>query len=202
MGIAIVQDNQQCDYLAAPCIKRTIKFLRTLASGPVIINSQFLDDCLEQNERLDVEDYHLVDQEREEQYGIKLDESVDRARQNKGKLLWGIPVYCTTAIKSGPDSYRPVAEANGAIFKTYTGRTSTIKVVNPEEDSQGPEPVYLLTSNSKPERDLWPKFEKMARNGNMKPRVVCADWLLKVAMAQELIFDENEDLAENFFKGK
>lgn len=156
---------------------------------------------MEQNERLDVEDYILQDKAKEKQFGIKLQTSIQRARQNKGKLLWGIPIYCTTQIKSGPDSYRPIAEANGAIFKTYNGRSSTIKPTNPDEDTQGPEPVYLLTTNSKPERDLWPRFEKMANDGNMVPRVVAADWLLKVAMSQEVKFS-NKDLAVNFFKGK
>lgn len=116
-------------------------------------------------------------------------------------MLWGVPIYCTTQIKSGPDSYRPVAEANGAIFKTYNGRSSTIKPTKPEEDSQGPEPVYLLSSNSKAERDLWPRFEKMAKDGNMLPRVVSSDWLLKVAMSQEVTFAQ-KDLAVNFFKGR
>ncbi|CAN8097960.1 unnamed protein product [Discula destructiva] len=201
LGILVVPEGTTCQYLAAPSIKRTIKFLCTLAKGPTVIDSQFIDDCLEQGKRLDVEEYHLVDKEREKQFGIKLDKSISLARQNQGKLLGGAAIYCTTAIKSGPDSYRAIAEANGAIFKTYTGRTSTIKVINPEEDSQGPEPVYLLSSSSKQERDLWPKFEKMARDGNMKPRVVTSDWLLKVAMAQEVTF-EKEDLAENFFKVK
>lgn len=200
MGIQIVQDNAPCDYLAAPSIMRTIKFLRTLAKGPEVIDSKFIDDCLEQGKRLDVDDYQLKDKEREKQYGVKLEKSIDRARKHKGKLLWGVPIYCTTTIKSGPDSYRPIAEANGAIFKTYNGRTSTIKVIRPEEDSQGPEPVYLLTSNSKQERDLWPKFEKMARDGNMEARVVSSDWLLKVAMSQEVSFNARKDLAANFFQ--
>lgn len=201
MGIQIVQEYQPCEYLAAPCIKRTIKFLQVLARGPTIIDSRFIDDCLEQSERPDPDNYPLVDKKREKQYSFNLQKSIERARQNKGKLLWGVPIYCTTAVKGGAESYRKIAEANGAIFKTYTGRTTTIKVINPEEDSQGPEPVYLVTSESKPEKDLWPKFEKMARDGNMKPRVVSSDWLLKVTMAQELTFKE-ADLAVNIFKDK
>lgn len=201
MGIQIVQENAPCDYLAAPQILRTIKFLRTLAKGPEVINSSFIDDCLDQGERPDVEDYKLKDKVKEKQFGINLEKSIVRARQNKGKLLWGVPIYCSTHIKSGSDSYKPIAEANGAIFKTYNGRTSTIKVTRPEEDSQGPEPVYLLTSNSKAERDLWPKFEKMAKDGNMIPRVVSSDWLLKVAMNQQLTFEE-KDSAEKFFRNR
>lgn len=201
MGVQIAQENTPCDYLAAPHILRTVKFLRTLAKGPEVINSSFIDYCLDQGERPDVEGYKLKDKEKEKKFGIKLDKSIARARQNKGQLLRGVPIYCSTSIKSGPDSYKPIAEANGAIFKTYNGRTSTIKATRPEEDSQGPEPVYLLTSGSKAERDLWPKFEKMARDGNMIPRVVASDWLLKVAMDQELTFEEQYS-AYNFFKNR
>lgn len=201
MGILIVQDNAQCDYLAAPQILRTVKFLRTLAKGPEVINSSFINDCLEQGERVNVEAYRLKDKEREKSFGVNLEKSLKRARENKGRLLWGVPIYCTALIKGGADSYQPIAEANGAIFKTYNGRTTTIKATRPEDDSQPPEPVYLLTSNSKTEQNLWPKFEQMARDGNMVPRVVASDWLLKVAMSQELAFDDKY-LADNFFKHK
>lgn len=200
MGIQIVQEDQACNYLAAPTILRTLKFLRALAKAPDVINSKFIDDCLELGERPDVKDYKLQDKEKEKEAGIKLEDSVKNARRNKGRLLWGVPIYCTTQIKKGVHSFKGIAEANGAIFKTYTGRSVTIKVVRPEEDSQGPEPVYLLTSDSKAERDLWPKFEKMARDGNMEPRVVSGEWLLKVAMRQQLTFDKKKDLAVNVFK--
>lgn len=202
MGILIVQENSPCDYLAAPQMVRTIKFLKVLARGPDIINSSFIDACLEAGERVKVEDYKLADKTNEKKLGIKLEKSIARARENKGRLLWGIPVYCTKDIKGGADSYRPIAEANGAIFKTFTGRgASTIKPTKPDEDAGGQEPVYLLTSNSKAEKDLWPRFEKMVRDGNMEPRIVTADWLLQVAMSQELKFDKKY-LATNYFKGR
>lgn len=200
MGIQLVQETNPCDYLAAPQIIRTIKFLRTLSLGPDVINSTFLDKCLEAGERPNVEDFKLKDKVNEAKYGIKIEQSVKKARENKGRLMFGLPIYCTGDIKHGPDSYRPIAEANGAIFKVLKARSaSTIKPTDPEEDEGGQEPVYLLTSNSESERGLWPKFEKMAEKGNMEPRIVAADWLLYVAMRQELEFDE-KFLAKNYFK--
>ena len=38
----------------------------------------------------------------------------------------------------------------------------------------------------------------MAKNGNMEPRIVVSDWLLDVAMKQELSFDEKY-LVTNYF---
>ncbi len=61
-----------------------------------------------------------------------------------------------------------------------------------------PDPVYLITGDSLQERSLWPKFEKMARQGNMEPRVVVSDWLLDCAMKQEVVF-EDRYLARNFY---
>ncbi|KAK2002337.1 BRCA1 C terminus domain-containing protein [Colletotrichum falcatum] len=200
MGILIVQDNQPCDYLAAPHMVRTVKFLKTLAKGPTILSSNFIDAALDTGEVPDPEDYLLDDKENEKKFGVTIETAVSRARANLGKLLWTVPIYCTANICNGPDSYKAIAEANGAMFKLYRARSgTTIKPTTEEEDGGAPpEPVYLLSSNSADERALWPKFEEMARKGHMEPRIVAADWLLDVAMTQQVSFDERY-LAKNFF---
>ncbi|KAM7183592.1 hypothetical protein V8F20_012564 [Naviculisporaceae sp. PSN 640] len=191
MGIQLVQETQPCEYLAAPYMVRTMKFLRCLARGPEVISSDFIEACLETGKLQDPADFILKDKENEKRYGVGIDTIVSRARANRGRLLWGVPVYCTADINNGVDCYQAIAEANGAIFKVYRARSgTTIKPTKPEEDGNAPpEPVYLLTSQSAAEKALWPKFEDMARNGNMEPRVVVSDWLLTVAMKQELSFD-------------
>lgn len=174
---------------------RTMKFLKCLARGPDVIDSSFITACLETGKRPNVEDYRLVDKENEKRFGVTLEQALARARANKGKLLWKVPIFCTADIKNGVDSYQQIAEANGAIFKVYRARSGTlIKPTSVEEDEsmdgyEGPEPVYLLTSQSAGERQLWKKFEDMARKGNMEPRIVVSDWLLDVAMRQELSWD-------------
>ncbi|OLN85288.1 BRCT-containing protein 1 [Colletotrichum chlorophyti] len=201
MGILIVQDTQPCDYLAAPHMVRTVKFLKTLAKGPTILSSSFIDEALDKGEVPNPEDFLLKDAENEKRFGVTIETAVARARAHLGKLLWTVPIYCTANICNGPDSYQAIAEANGAMFKLYRARSgTTIKPTTPEEDGGAPpEPVYLLSSNSADERALWPKFEQMARKGNMEPRIVAADWLLDVAMTQQVSFDEKY-LAKNFFK--
>ena len=203
LGIQIVQDNQPCDFLAAPCLVRTMKFLKTLARGPEVINSQFITDVLEKGKLLPTDDYRLRDQDGEARFNVVLSKALARARANRGRLLWHVVVYCAADIKNGPESYREIAEANGAIFKTYRAHSgTTIRPTKTEdENGQPPEPVYLLTSAAPAERALWPKFEQMARDGNMLPRVVAPDWLLDVAMRQEVLFDDHY-LAENFWSNK
>jgi len=200
LGIQIVQDSQPCDYLAAPHLARTEKFLKALARGPGVISSKFIEDVLDQGKMLPTKDYTLKDKQNEAKFGVKLQKAVARARANRGRLLWKVPIYCTENIANGTGCYKAIAEANGAIFKIYRARSgTTIKPTTAEEDGGAdPEPVYLLSSASASERAMWPKFEKMAREGHMEPRVVSSDWLLSVALRQEVDFDE-EYLVSNFW---
>ncbi|KAI1336992.1 BRCT domain-containing protein [Xylariaceae sp. FL0016] len=199
MGIMVVQDGHALDYLVAPQLVRTVKFLRNLSKGVPVISSTWIEDCLDTKRVQNPMKYVLKDKANEKKFGLKLQDSVKRARQNNGKLLWNVPVYCTSGIKNGPDSYRAIAEANGAIFMTYGPRSgSTIRTKGPDEDEAEAEPVYLLTTSAPDEKKLWRKFEEMAHKGNMEPRVVASDWLLDIVMRQEVDFDEKY-LATNFF---
>lgn len=132
---------------------------------------------------------------------MKLQRSEARAKANRGRLLQGIPIYCTEKVRNGPESYRAIAEANGAIFKVYRARSGTsIKPTTAEEDGHArPEPVYLLSTISDEEQQMWPRFRDMAAKGNMEARVVAPDWLLDVAMAQQVRFDD-AFLVERFNK--
>lgn len=201
LGIQVVEVGQPCDYLAAPKIVRTVKFLCALARGPTVISSAFIDKVLESGKVPSVEDFILKDKEMETQYNFDLETSAARAKANRGKLLRGIPIYCTEKIRNGPASYKAIAEANSAIFMIYRARSgTTIKPTTAEEDGNAPpEPVYLLSTFSKEEQQLWGRFKDMAVKGNMEPRVVAPDWLLDVAMAQQVRFDK-KFLVENFFR--
>lgn len=149
------------------------------------------------------DDYILEDTDAEERFGISLETSVARAKSNRGKLLRGVPIYCTEKIRNGPDSYKAIAEANGAIFMMYRARSgTTIRPTTAEEDGDTPpEPVYLLSSVSPEERQMWVRFIDMAKKGNMEPRIVAPDWLLDVAMAQEVRYDDKFQV-EEFFRGE
>lgn len=200
MGIQIVQEGQACDYLAAPAIVRTVKFLCALARGPTVISSEFIQNALETGAVPSPDDFILQDGSNEKKFEIKLSRSVARAKSNRGKLLAGVPIYCTEKVRNGADSYRIISEANGAIFKLYRARSgTTIKPTTPEEDGNAPpEPVYLLSTHNYEERQLWARFKDMAEKGNMEPRVVAPDWLLDVAMAQQVRFDK-KFLVEDFY---
>lgn len=196
-----MQEGHPCDYLAAPHIVRTVKFLCALARGPSVISSTFIDRALDTGSLPDVDDFILRDRETENKFNFKLEQSVARAKAHRGRLLSGIPIYCTDKIRNGPQSYQSIAEANGALFMLYRARSgTTIKPTTAEEDGNAPpEPVYLLSSASREEREMWPRFKDMAGKGNMEPRIVAPDWLLDVAMAQKVRFDQ-KFLVENFYE--
>lgn len=151
----------------------------------------------------DVDGFLLKDKESEQRFDVDLEKSVSRARSNRGKLLLGVAIYCTEKIRNGPDSYKAISEANGAIFKIYRARSGT--TIRPttaeEEDNAPPEPVYLLSSVAPEERNLWGRFREMALKGNMEPRIVAPDWLLDVAITQQVRFDE-KFLAEKYYTNK
>lgn len=180
-----------------------MKFLKCLAKGPDVINSSFITACIETGKRPNIKDHLLADKVNEAKFGVSIQTAVSRARANRGRLLWGVPIYCTADILNGVDAYKNIAEANGAIFKVYRARGgTTIKPTTEEEDGgAGPDPVYLLSGSSPAERQLWPRFEEMARKGHMEPLIVIADWLLDVAMRQQLTFESkyllSSRLAEN-----
>lgn len=191
MGILVVKDPLTCSHLAAPNIVRTEKFLCALATGPTIVTSKFIDASVASRSGKipAVEDFLLKDVVSEKKFGVKLKDVLVRAKANKRNLLRRVPIYCTHAIPNGSDTFKAIVEANGGTFALYSGRP-TIRKTNPEEDDGPAEPVYLLTGQSPSERVLWPKFEQMARDGNMVPRIVDSEWLLDVAMSQLYKWDD------------
>ncbi|PHH61316.1 hypothetical protein CDD81_495 [Ophiocordyceps australis] len=199
LGIQVVQ-HPPCDYIVAPRIVRTVKFLCSLAWGARVLSVDFIDEVLKKGDIPIPEEYALNDQEGESRNNFRIAKSVARAKAHKGRLLQGIPIYCTEKIKGGWESYQSISQANGAIFKVYRARSgTTIKPTTAEEDGDtAPDPVYLLTHNSTEEKQLWSRFKEMAKRGNMEPRVVAGDWLLDVCMAQEVRFSE-KFLAENWY---
>ncbi|KAH6678877.1 BRCT-containing protein [Plectosphaerella plurivora] len=202
MGIRIVSENQPCDYLCAPYMVRTVKFLRTLAKGVEVLSDEFIMEALKKGKVPDPDAHILVDKKNETKFGVELRTAISRARAHNGKLLRGVPIYCTSCIRNGLDSYRSIVEANGGQFIQYSARSGvTIKPTTAEEDNGAPpDPVYLLTSDSAEERKLWPKFIAMAEKGHMEPRVVVADWLLDVAMRQQVSYDADKYAAAAFFE--
>ena len=207
MGILIVPDVATCTHLASPHILRTQKFICALAHSPVILSTDFVNDCLSENKRLEPEQYLLQDIEGENRMDIKLSDSLARAKVNKGQLLHGYSIYCTENIHGGFETYRSIAEANGGkclLYRARAGSSATMRA-DPNEDTDSPEVggpgyVYLISGTSSDEAKLWPKFQQMMEGTGKKPLVVRHDWILDLALSQKHQWREMYPLSDKDIK--
>ncbi|KAI4282201.1 MAG: hypothetical protein L6R38_003113 [Xanthoria sp. 2 TBL-2021] len=204
LGVLVTQDPTHCTHLASPSIVRTKKFVCALARAPMIISTEFVDDCLAKDEWRDPEDYILNDSAGEQRMGFKLSEAVSRAKNHRGQLLRGVPVYCTETVKGGFDVYKSIIEANGGkclLYKGRAGSNAASRAGGEDDDvdamdTDEPEYLYLISGHMPAEKALWPKFRQLVQGTGKLPRIVCTDWLLNSALRQELHWDEVYELKE------
>jgi hypothetical protein len=201
LGILVVQDARKCSHLAAPSILRTPKFVNALAYAPVIVNIDFITQCLKKNELLDPRHFELVDKAAEERFSFSLKEAAIKAKQNKNKLLQGYNIYCVETIRGGFDAFKSIVDANGGNCLLFRGRVShKVQQQDSDDESSDEEPsereVYLLSSVAPEHQKLWPRFRQMVKEIGKTPRIVRVDWLLDMAMSQELHAADNYELDE------
>ncbi|KAL8700972.1 MAG: hypothetical protein Q9201_005164 [Fulgogasparrea decipioides] len=204
MGVLVTQDPTHCTHLASPGIVRTKKFVCALARAPVVISTEYVDNCLAKNERLEPEDYLLNDPVGEQKQGFRLSDAVSRAKNHRGQLLQGMSIYCTEPVKGGFDVYKAIIEANGGtciLYKARAGSMAASRAGGHEEDSDGmdtgkPEYIHLVSGNSAAEVALWPKFRQMVQGIGKLPRIAETDWLLNSALRQELHWKDVYELKE------
>lgn len=199
LGIHITENPAECTVLCAPKIVRTRKFVSALAAAPLVVNTEWLDTCL-RNNRVPKEGTHVLqDRDEEDRLGFRLDESLERAEKNKGKLLRGWQIFCTENVPGGWEIFKTIIEANGGVCSLYRGRVAmnaskrTFSRETQEDqaiaDHQGEDEgdtLYLISSDGKKDRDLWEKFRNLAKKEDMVPKIVTSDWLLQVTMSQKV----------------
>lgn len=205
LGILVVQDARKCSHLAAPSILRTPKFVNALAYSPVIVNTDFMTQCLKKNELLDPMEFALVDKTAEERFSFSLGEAAAKAKKNKNKLLQGHNIYCVETIRGGFDAFKSIVDANGGNCLLFRGRLAhKVQPQDSSDDGSDEDPseteVYLLSSVIPEHQKLWPRFRQIVQEIGKTPRIVRVDWLLDIAMSQELHaaddYELNEEMVE------
>lgn len=205
LGILVVQDARKCSHLAAPSILRTPKFVNALAYSPVIVNIDFITQCLKKNELLDPMEFALVDKTAEERFSFSLGEAAAKAKKNKNKLLQGHNIYCVETIRGGFDAFKSIVDANGGNCLLFRGRLAhKVQPQDSSDDGSDEDPseteVYLLSSVIPEHQKLWPRFRQIVQEIGKTPRIVRVDWLLDIAMSQELHaaddYELNEEMVE------
>ena len=205
LGILVVQDARKCSHLAAPSILRTPKFVNALAYSPVIVNIDFITQCLKKNDLLDPKEFALVDKTAEERFSFSLGDAAAKAKKNKNKLLQGHNIYCVETIRGGFDAFKSIVDANGGNCLLFRGRLAhKVQPQDSSDDGSDEDPseteVYLLSSVIPEHQKLWPRFRQIVQEIGKTPRIVRVDWLLDIAMSQELHaaddYELNEEMVE------
>jgi Regulator of Ty1 transposition protein 107 BRCT domain len=192
LGIIVTTDPARATHLAAPSIIRTKKFVSAIAYAPSIISTKFIDDCLKADKLVDPNKYELQDKANEKKWAFSLMLSLERAKENRNKLLDGRAVYCVENMNGGFESYKDIVEANGGMCMTWRNRKGTMvpsrrAESEPESDNDSQNDVYLVTENEKQYEPLWNKFRQMAEGSRKIPKIVRADWLLETCMVQKVL---------------
>ncbi|KAF2813252.1 uncharacterized protein BDZ99DRAFT_460525, partial [Mytilinidion resinicola] len=173
LGIAITEKASNANMLCAPVIVRTKKFVTALAVSPTVVHTSYLDYALENHELSLVEDHPLLNPEFEALHGFRMDESLVRARENKGRLLKNWTIFCTTAVSGGFDTMKDIVEANGGVCLKWEGRKSvrpthrTVDAPETQDMSQNlteddGNTLYLISEGKKSEVPMWKKFRELA----------------------------------------
>jgi hypothetical protein len=199
----MTNDYKNCTYLAAPKILRTQKFCCAIAQGPAILSTQYLEACLEEKTLLPPEDYLLEDKAGESRYGIQVDDVVERAKANRGRLLRGQPLWVTEGLDKTYESYRSIIEANGGTCSLFRGRAGSIATrtasVGDEDEGESEDHAVLISGSAPADARLWPKFCEMATGAGLVPRIVKTDWLLDLALTQQIQWKEDYAVAAQDF---
>ncbi|KAJ5732689.1 hypothetical protein N7493_004170 [Penicillium malachiteum] len=206
LGIMVIQDARRCTHMAAPSILRTTKFVNALAYAPFIVSTDFITECLKQDELLNPAEFPLVDKAAETKFGFSMVKAIGNAKDNKNKLLKGFRIYCVDDIRGGFDAFKSIVEANGGECLLFRGR---LALTNPsrreesddddsdmEDNESGRHDVFLLSSAESKHARLWPRFRQVAGDIKRTPRIVRVDWLLDMAMSQELKGVDEYELTE------
>jgi hypothetical protein len=208
LGIFITDDYRKVDLLCAPKVVRTKKFVAALADGPALVSSAFIDYVLKHNKIPAPEKFPIEEKKDFEKiHGINVEDAIERAKQNKHRLLKDWTIFCTQNVTSGFDTYNEIIKANGGRCQMWRGRTTTLNATKRKVDTQPQEVsqnlqedegdvLYLISEPKKSEFKMWESFRELAAKHDMKARIVKTEWLLYVAMAQFVHWQDDWELTE------
>lgn len=127
-GIRIVNTVQECTVLCVGKkaeLKKTSKFIIAVLLGKQIITDAWVTESTSAGRILDVASYHARDPEREKEWGINLDEAIDRGRRGFKPLHGWTVAFTPTAKKdAGKVGFAELKEVS-----TYAGAKSCSAVL-------------------------------------------------------------------------
>jgi hypothetical protein len=175
----------------------------------MVVETTYLDSALKNNKLIEKPSL-LHDRDTEEKYGFKLSESLERAEDNQHNLLRGWTIFVTKDVNGGFETYKDIITLNGGQAMMYAGRTGVTipkrrlrddPEAGSESQHQGGDEefdyVYLVSGDSEVDIKLWKQFRDLAKKQDLEARIVKNDWLLHLAMAQQIEWKEKFELDES-----
>nr|XP_056707931.1 mediator of DNA damage checkpoint protein 1 [Euleptes europaea] len=115
LGGSLAESVLDCTHLVTDRVCRTVKFLCALARGIPIVTLDWLEKSKRNSFFLSPKGFLVRDPEQEKNFGFRLAESLQKARQ-KGGLLQGYELHVTPNVKPEPEHMRDIIKCSGGTF--------------------------------------------------------------------------------------
>lgn len=133
LGVSFTTNPAECTHLVAKNLVRTEKFLCAIANAPIVVTDKWIETCASTHHLLSMflslgrdrnylsilstltgeDGFLLVDPANEKKWGVNLNRSLERARENNGKLFDGMTFYLTPKLPVGTKLLKNVITAGG-----------------------------------------------------------------------------------------
>ncbi|EMD41213.1 hypothetical protein CERSUDRAFT_89793 [Gelatoporia subvermispora B] len=178
LGVKVLSDASEaseCTHLVANNFVRTEKFLCALAKTPYIVSDRWLTSSIAQKRLLPEEDFALTDRESEKKFGVTIEDVLERARANKGKLFTGMTFYITPKVPAKLSMLKNVIATFGGQVLT---QTPTVRILHANENR------YVISCQA--DKSIW---QPLARQGYP---IYSEELILNGALKQEIEWDKDE----------
>ncbi|XP_064634696.1 PAX-interacting protein 1-like [Lineus longissimus] len=177
LGGKMATRSKEVTHLVASTLSRTMKFFTTVPICKHIVTPAWIEESAKLEKFLDEQPYALKDKKNEETFGIKLSESLARAR--RVPLFKEVRFYITPSTEPGVGPLKEIIENAGG---TVVSRRSPARVIATQKTSQG-RPSFIVIGCENDLHILGDMFDKQVTVYN-------AEFVLTGVLKQELDYDQ------------
>lgn len=181
--IHVTENAKLATHVIAPGICRTQKFLISIANGPILLNDNYLTDCIAARKQLPVENYLLCDAVGEAKFGRSISEIMERALEFKGTLLKGYTFNLTPGLRDDFMTFDQVVRAHGGTCIEISTPSDIASLCKSSEDGS----IILISSAS--QRSYISTFKEVFKTCKGQASCFPADCLLVSILRMEVFFD-------------
>lgn len=174
----VTDTGKDCTHLVTPRITRTVKFLSAISVCTCVVTLDWVEECGRQRTFVSEDAFTLQDADTEKLFGMKLADSLMRARHKK--LLEGMCVCPTQMVQPPFANMKEIVECAGGEFLTM--EEARARFLSERGDPAGKQLVVL---SSPPDIEAGHCKDFIARNVN-----ICnAELILTGVLNQTLNFE-------------